>query len=49
MKRRLGNTEEQVAALYSKSVDPSEPDKDGITTNACQKGDDIVLAKGAAR
>jgi hypothetical protein len=30
---RLGNTEEQVAALLGKPTDPGKPDSDGITTN----------------
>jgi hypothetical protein len=30
---RLGNTEDQVAALFGKPVDPGKPDSDGITTN----------------
>jgi len=30
---RLGNTEEQVNALFGKPVDPGKPDSDGVTTN----------------
>ena len=30
---RLGNTEDQVSALFGKSVDPGKPDSDGVTTN----------------
>jgi hypothetical protein len=30
---RLGQTEDQVNALFGKPVDPSKPDSDGITTN----------------
>jgi hypothetical protein len=30
---RLGQTEEQVTALFGKSIDPGKPDTDGITTN----------------
>ena len=30
---RLGQTEEQVSALFGKSIDPGTPDKDGVTTN----------------
>jgi hypothetical protein len=30
---RLGNSEEQVAALLGKPTDPGKPDSDGITTN----------------
>ena len=30
---RLGNTEDQVAALFGKPVDPGKPDSDGVTTN----------------
>ncbi len=42
---RLGNTEDQVSALFGKSVDPGQPDKDGITTNTYQKGDYIALVQ----
>jgi hypothetical protein len=30
---RLGQTEDQVNALFGKPVDPGKPDRDGITTN----------------
>ena len=30
---RLGQTEEQVSALFGKPIDPGTPDKDGVTTN----------------
>jgi hypothetical protein len=30
---RLGNTEDQVSALFGKPVDPGKPDRNGITTN----------------
>ncbi len=30
---RLGQTEEQVNALFGKPIDPGTPDKDGVTTN----------------
>jgi len=30
---RLGNTEDQVSALFGKPIDPGKPDSDGITTN----------------
>ena len=30
---RIGQTEEQVTALFGKSIDPGTPDKDGVTTN----------------
>src|SRR6266508_2766098 len=30
---RLGQTEDQVNALFGKSIDPGKPDSDGITTN----------------
>jgi hypothetical protein len=30
---RIGQTEEQVSALFGKSIDPGTPDKDGVTTN----------------
>ena len=30
---RLGNTEDQVAALFGKPTDAGKPDSDGITTN----------------
>jgi hypothetical protein len=30
---RLGQTEEQVSALFGKSIDPGTPDKEGVTTN----------------
>jgi len=30
---RLGNTEDQVNALFGKPTDPAKPDRDGITTN----------------
>ncbi len=34
---RLGQTEEQVRALFGKPVDPGKPDSDGITTNMYKK------------
>jgi hypothetical protein len=30
---RLGNTEDQVGALFGKPFDPGKPDSDGVTTN----------------
>ena len=30
---RIGNTEDQVSALFGKPVDPGKPDSDGVTTN----------------
>src|SRR6266550_9454200 len=30
---RLGQTEDQVSALFGKPTDPGKPDSDGITTN----------------
>lgn len=30
---RLGNTEDQVSALFGKPVDPGKPDSNGVTTN----------------
>src|SRR5438094_10283843 len=30
---RLGQTEDQVNALFGKPVDPGKPDSDGLTTN----------------
>jgi hypothetical protein len=30
---RIGHTEEQVSALFGKSIDPGTPDKEGVTTN----------------
>ncbi|HEX4631634.1 MAG TPA: hypothetical protein VH188_11795 [Chthoniobacterales bacterium] len=30
---RIGQTEEQVNALFGKSIDPGKPDADGVTTN----------------
>ena len=30
---RLGNTEDQVNALFGKPVDPGKPDSNGVTTN----------------
>jgi hypothetical protein len=30
---RIGNTEDQVSALFGKPVDPGKPDSDGLTTN----------------
>src|ERR1700756_2273330 len=30
---RLGQTEDQVNALFGKPIDPGKPDSDGITTN----------------
>ena len=30
---RLGQTEDQVNALFGKPIDPGKPDRDGITTN----------------
>ena len=42
---RLGETEEQVTALFGKSVDPGQPDKDGITTNTYQNDHYIALVQ----
>ncbi len=42
---RLGETEEQVSALFGKSVDPGEPDKDGLTTNTYQNSHYIALVQ----
>ena len=39
---RLGNTEDQVSALFGKPVDLGKPDTDGITTNMYKKTQHVV-------
>ena len=41
---RLGNTEDQVAALFGKPTDPGKPDSDGITTNVYKNPSGEYLA-----
>jgi hypothetical protein len=44
---RLGNTEDQVSALFEKPVDPGKPDSDGVTTNTYKNptGDYIAVVQ----
>jgi len=44
---RLGNTEDQVNALFGKPVDPGKPDSDGVTTNMYKNptGDYIAVVQ----
>jgi hypothetical protein len=44
---RIGQTEEQVSALFGKSIDPGTPDKDGVTTNMYKNatGDYLALVQ----
>jgi hypothetical protein len=44
---RLGNTEDQVSALFGKPIDPGKPDNDGITTNTYKNptGDYIAVVQ----
>jgi len=41
----LGDTEDQVADLFGKPVDPGFPDKRGVTTNTYQKGNYVILVQ----
>ena len=41
---RLGNTEDQVSALFGKPIDPGKPDNDGITTNTYKNPTDDYIA-----
>ncbi|HST29862.1 MAG TPA: hypothetical protein VLK27_03365 [Chthoniobacterales bacterium] len=41
----LGNTEDEIAALFGKPVDQGFPDKRGISTNTYQKGKYIILVQ----
>jgi hypothetical protein len=41
---RIGQTEEQVTALFGKSIDPGTPDKDGVTTNTYKNPSGEYLA-----
>jgi hypothetical protein len=41
---RIGQTEDQVSALFGKLVDPCKPDSDGITTNAYKNPTDEYIA-----
>ena len=43
----LGNSENEIAALYGKSIDPGSPDSDGTITNTYQKGDYLILVQFA--
>ena len=43
----LGNSENEIAALYGKSIDPGSPDRDGTITNTYQKGDYLILVQFA--
>ena len=44
---RLGQTEEQVSALFGKSIDADKPDKEGVTTNTYKNpsGEYIALVQ----
>ena len=44
---RLGQTEEQVSALFGKPIDADEPDKEGVTTNTYKNptGEYIALVQ----
>jgi hypothetical protein len=44
---RLGQTEEQVSALFGKPIDADKPDKDGVTTNTYKNpsGEYIALVQ----
>ncbi len=44
---RLGQTEEQVSALFGKPIDADRPDKDGVTTNTYKNpsGEYIALVQ----
>lgn len=41
---RLGQTEDEVAALFGKSIDPGQPDSNGVTTNMYQNPTGVYLA-----
>ncbi|HWY39730.1 MAG TPA: hypothetical protein VNX27_02940 [Chthoniobacterales bacterium] len=41
----LGDTEEQVADLFGKPVNPGFPDAKGVTTNTYQKGNYMILVQ----
>ena len=41
---RLGQTEEQVSALFGKPIDAGKPDKEGVTTNMYQNPSGEYLA-----
>lgn len=43
----LGNNENEIAALYGKSIDPGSPDSDGTITNTYQKGEYLILVQFA--
>jgi hypothetical protein len=43
----LGNSENEIVALYGKSIDPGSPDSDGTITNTYQKGDYLILVQFA--
>jgi hypothetical protein len=41
---RLGQTEEQVSALFGKPIDAGTPDKEGVTTNTYKNPSGVYLA-----
>jgi hypothetical protein len=41
----LGNTEEEVADLFGKPVNPGFPDSKGVTSNTYQKGNYMILVQ----
>jgi hypothetical protein len=41
---RLGQTEEQVSALFGKPIDAGTPDKEGVTTNMYKNPSGVYLA-----
>lgn len=41
----LGNTEDEIAALFGKPVDQGFPNEKGISTNMYKKGDYIILVQ----
>jgi hypothetical protein len=43
----LGNSENEIVALYGKSIDPGSPDSDGTITNTYQNGDYLILVQFA--
>jgi len=42
---RLGDTEQQIAALYGNPVDNDKPDENGVITNTYHKGDYLILVQ----
>jgi len=41
---RLGNTEDEVSALFGKPIDPGTPDSNGVTTNMYRNPTGVYLA-----